>query len=155
MPKIDDKQTVYDFLSSQRVVVIASSDKDVWISNVYYGIDEAFKLYFVSGTDAKHSQQIMKNKNVAFSVVWFDKNNHKNRKAVQGKGICRIAKSDAEVKKGIALHNKLFPEFAKRLTVDYIKNKKNGSEIWVIEPSFIKYWNDELYGDNGTKEFSF
>jgi len=66
-------------------MAIASRDeKDVWVANVYFSADEKGNLYFVSSKDAKHSQMILKNHNVAFSIAWFDHTNSKNRKGVQG-----------------------------------------------------------------------
>lgn len=29
-----------------------------------------------------------------------------------------------------------------------------GSKIWVIKPKFMKYWDDEVYGDDESEEFS-
>ena len=50
---------VLDFLKSQRVLIIASQGKDLWISNVFYVIDNNFKMYFVSPENTKHSKQIL------------------------------------------------------------------------------------------------
>lgn len=143
-----------DFLESQRLLVIASQDEDLWISNVYYGVDEDLKFYFISNEETKHSKQIMKNPEVAFSVVWFNEKNHKDRKAIQGKGICRIATSDEEIKKGVKIHNHLYPAFAERIAVAWVKSNLNKSHVWVIEPNYIKHWDDSLYGEDGTKEFT-
>lgn len=143
-----------DFLKSQGLLVIASHDSgDIWIANVYYGIDDDFKIYFVSPEDAKHSQQILKNPKVAFSVAWFDPSNHKNRKAVQGLGICRPAKNDGEIEIGVQLHNRNFPEFKERITIDWVHTNEFKSRVWVIDPTYIKHWNDELYGEGEIKEF--
>ena len=144
------------FIKSQKLMVIAShGEKYIWVANVYYGIDDNFKFYFVSPEDTKHSQQILKNPKIAFSVVWFDPANHKNRKAVQGLGSCRLAQNEEEMAKGVQLHNYNFPEFAQRITVEWIHANEFESRIWVVEPSYMKYWDDELYGEKETEEFSF
>ena len=63
-------------------MIIASCDeKDVWVANVYFGVDEKATIYFVSSKDTKHSQMILKNPKVAFSIAWFDTSNHKNRES--------------------------------------------------------------------------
>lgn len=143
-----------NFLKSQKLLVIACRDgEDVWTANVYYGIDDDFKIYFISSGDAKHSRMILKNPEIAFSVAWFDPKDHKNRKAVQGLGICRPAETDEEIVKGVELHNRNFPEFAGKITVDWAR--KNKPRVWVVEPSYIKYWDDERYGEDGTEEFKF
>jgi len=137
-------------------LVIASQDKgDLWIANVYFGIDDDFKIYFISSDQAKHSKQILNNPKIAFSIPWYDEANHKNRKAVQGLGMCRIADTEQEIQKGVALHNQNYPEFANRITVDWLKTNEYESHVWVIEPSYMKHWNDDVYGDDEYEEFNF
>ena len=152
---MDNREKLLQFLKSQRLIVIASKGDDIWISNIYYGIDDNFKFYYISSEVAKHSKHILNSPKVAFSVAWYNNNNHEDRKAIQGKGKCKIAENDEEINKGVELHNKNFPEFAKRITVDWVKSKENNSHVWIIEPEFIKFWNDELYGDDEIEEFRF
>mgnify|MGYP001558859971 FL=1 len=136
-------------------MIIASCDeKDVWVANVYFGVDEKATIYFVSSKDTKHSQMILKNPKVAFSIAWFDTSNHKNRKAVQGLGVCRPAESEEEIINGVKLHNQNFPEFKEKITVEWIHNNAWGSKIWVLKPSYMKYWDDEIYGDDESEEFT-
>ncbi|MFT4244364.1 MAG: pyridoxamine 5'-phosphate oxidase family protein [Candidatus Woesearchaeota archaeon] len=144
------------FLQSQKVLIIASIDnKDIWISNVYYGIDKELNFYFSSGKDSLHSNQILNNSNVAFSVVWYDSSNYKDRKGIQGKGKCTLVTQEKEIEKAISMHNSNFPEFKDRVTIGNITNPEFPSKIWKIRPIFIKYWDNELFGENGTKEFNF
>ena len=125
------------FIKSQKLMVIASRDeKDVWVANVYFGVDEKAILYFISPKNAKHSQMILKNQKVAFSIAWFDTSNHKNRKAIQGLGICRPAKNPTEIATGIKLLYKKFPTFAIYLQLSD-NDKCVGSKIWVLKPSYV------------------
>ncbi len=149
-------EKLLEFLKSQKLLVLATNGSDgVWAANVYYGIDSDFKIYFVSRKSAKHSSHILQNPNVAFSICWFDSSNHKNRKAVQGLGVCRLAETEEEIAKGVQLHNANFPEFAEKITVEWIRTNDYESCVWVLNPSYMKYWNDELYGEDGSKEFKF
>ena len=152
---MDGKKNLLEFLKSQKLIVLASGSETPWVSNLFYGIDDNFKIYFISDEEANHSQQILKNSKIAFSIAWFNAKNHEDRKAVQGTGICRIAEGDEEIKKGVELHNSNFPEFSEEITVDWVKSDKNKSHVWIIEPDYMKYWNDELYGDEETDDFSF
>lgn len=149
-------QEVHTFIKSQKLLVIAAVDgKDVWVANVYFGVDEKGTVYFVSREDTKHSQMILKNPEIAFSIAWFDPSDHKNRKAIQGKGICRPAQNEEEIATGVRLHNENFPEFKERITVDWIQNNEWNSKIWILKPTYIKYWDDELYGSEEFREFVF
>jgi len=147
------KDKLLRFLKKQRLLVIASHDEDIWVSNVFYGIDDNFKIYFISDKKRKHSKQMLVNPDVAFSTVWFNKNNHEDRKGIQGQGICRPASTQEEIQKGVELHNKLFPEFAKNVSLESIELEER--DLWIIEPKYIKYWDDELYGNKHFDEFKF
>jgi len=148
-------EQVLKFIESQKLMVIASHDeKEIWVANVYIGTDEKGHIYFISPENNRHSQMILKSPEIAFSIAWFDPTNHKNRKAVQGLGSCRPAENEDEIKTGVKLHNQNFPEFKERITVDWIHNNQWGSRVWVLKPAFLKYWDDELYGDDETREFN-
>lgn len=143
------------FIKSQKLMTIASQDgKGVWVANVYISIDEKATIYFISPEDTKHSQMILKNPNVSFSVAWFDPKNQKNRKAVQGLGVCRPAKNPAEIATGIKLLYKNFPDLRDILTVKWIMTNAWGSKVWVLKPTYMKYWDDEIYGDEESEEFT-
>ncbi|HEY4486504.1 MAG TPA: pyridoxamine 5'-phosphate oxidase family protein [Candidatus Paceibacterota bacterium] len=149
-------EKLLEFIKNQKLLVLAShGEKDVWVANVYFGADEKGVMYFVSPENTKHSQMILKNPNVAFSIAWFDPSNHRNRKAVQGLGVCRLAENEEEIKMGVKLHNQNFPEFKERIMVEWIHNNEWGSKVWVLKPSYMKYWDDEIFGDDGSGEFSF
>ena len=144
------------FIRSQRLLAIASHDeKGPWIANVYFGVDDAGRIYFISPEDAGHSLMILKDPQIAFSTAWFDPSDHGNRKAIQGKGVCRLASGDEEVTTGVRLHNENFPEFKEKVRVEWIRTNEWKSKVWVIEPRYMKYWDDEVYGDDESEEFTF
>lgn len=121
---------------------------------MYFAIDDDMTMYFVSPTDARHSQMIIKNAKVAFSTAWFDAANHKNRKSVQGSGECYQAKNIAEITTGIQLLYKKFPDLAETLTLKWMMTNTWGTKVWVLKPTYIKYWDDEMYGSDESREFT-
>jgi len=144
------------FLKSQKLMTLAThSNKEVWIANVYFGVDEKSAIYFISPKDTKHSKMIQKNSKVAFSISWFDQKNHRNRKAIQGLGVCSTAKNPKEIATGIKLLYKKFPDLRDILTVKWILTNAWGTKIWVLKPTYMKYWDDEVYGEDEFKEFKF
>jgi uncharacterized protein YhbP (UPF0306 family) len=143
-------------MQSQKLITIACHHKeDIWVANIYIGVDKKGWIYFLSPKDTKHSQILFKNPGVAFSFAWFDPINHKDRKGIQGLGLCRIAKSTMEITTGIKLLYKNFPDLKDILNPKWITTNIWGSRIWVLKPSYIKYWDDEIYGENKTNEFIF
>ena len=150
------KEELLKFLKSQKLIIIASQgDTDIGISNIYYGIDEDFKIYFISPKDTEHSKHILKNSKITFSIAWYNPENHKDRKAIQAKGNCIIATLENDKFKGVKLHNLNFPEFKERITEEWILDDSIDAEVWVIEPTSMKFWNDELFGLNGNELIEF
>lgn len=142
------------FLQSQKLLSIATQERGKpWIATVYFGVDEKGILYFVSQKDAKHSVHITKNSAVAFSVAWCDPKNPNNRKGVQGIGTCTLARGPKQILTALSAIHKKIPEFKKTITLEWVRKNAWGSKIWVIKPSYIKYWDDELYGDEESEEF--
>ena len=97
----------------------------------------------------------MKNPNVAFSSAWFDPTNHSNRKGVQGRGECRVAKNAKEIATGVALIARAFPDLRKMITAKWIRENAFETKVWVVKPTFIKYWDDALFGEEESEEFTF
>ena len=144
-----------EFIKNQKLITIASHNKDdIWVANVYFDSDEKGKIYFITSEDTKHAKMITENPKVAFSIAWFDSENAKNRKGVQGLGICKIGNLK-ETAIGISLLYKKFPDLHDILTIDWITKNVWKTRVWVIEPSFIKYFDDEIYGDDESEEFNF
>src|SRR3989338_6057161 len=148
-------QKLLTFIKNQKLLVLAShQEKDIWVANLYFGTDEKANIYFISPKDNKHSQLILKNPEVAFSIAWFDPTNHKNRKGIQGLGVCRPAEKEEEIITGVKLHNQNFPEFKEKITVEWIHTNEWNSKVWVLKPSYMKYWDDEIYGDDESEKFT-
>ncbi|MDE1874930.1 MAG: pyridoxamine 5'-phosphate oxidase family protein [Patescibacteria group bacterium] len=144
------------FLESQKILAIASrDDKEVWATNVYMALNDKGDIYFVSPEGARHSAMMLKNPTVAFATAWFNEKDHTDRKGIQGSGKCEIVKDLKKITEGIVLLNKKFPDLKKSITVQYILDNIWKSRMWVIRPDVIKYWDDELYGDDESKEFTF
>ena len=147
------KKELGEFLKKQKLMTIASCEGGIWIASVYYGVDDDLRIYFISPMDAKHSKQILQSSEIAFAVAWYDTKNPGNRKAVQGLGTCTMAESEKDIRKGMQLHNRNFPQFADRLTPEYLLANDQGTRVWIVAPKYVKFWNDELYGDEETEEF--
>ncbi len=145
-----------EFLKSQKLMAIASADdRGPWIANVYYGAADDGRLYFVSPEKNRHSATILKNPRVAVSVAWFDPKNNKNRKAIQGLGACYPTNNPPEIATGAKLLYDKFPDLRDIFTVEWIMKNVWGSKIWIIKPTYLKYWDDELYGENESEEVLF
>lgn len=142
-----------EFLKSERVLILATHDTEPWVTNVFYGVNDDGRIYFISNKDTLHGKHILAGSNVAFSVVWFNEKDFKDRVGVQGKGVCKVAETDEEIKEGVRLHNELYPEFKAKITFRWAKMM--GYRVWYIDPNYIKFWNDGLFGSDEYKEYKF
>lgn len=144
---------LFAFLRSQQLLTIATHNgKTPWTANAFYCVDENKHLYFISSKETNHMQHILKDPEMAFNIAWYNPNDHTDRKAIQGRGLCYQAKSEKEIARGVHLHNQRYPEFAEKITVDWITDTDNDSCVWVIKPRYVKFWNDTLFGEDGVRE---
>lgn len=140
---------VIKFLSSQKLLSIAVTDSNgPWIANVYFVCSEAGVLYFVSPKSNRHSRAILANSKIAFSSAWFNPAKTDDRKAIQGTGNCFVVTNPIEIAQALNLLHKSFPEFKDRITFEWICENVFESKVWKIQPTYLKYWDDELYGED-------
>lgn len=152
-----EKQLLLNFLQSQKLLVISTigDEGKPWIANVYFSCTENFELVFFSSPKTKHSQNIKLNPNVAFSTVWFDQNNLGNRKGVQGAGECTLIEDLEVTEKYLGNHYKFFPSWKDSINIEKMKTNHIESRLYLVKPNYMKFWNDEEFGNEGTKEYKF
>lgn len=64
------KQLVMQYLDEAKLMQIATVNGDrPWVATVWYAADKDMNLYFVSRTFRRHSMEMMKNPNVAGTIV--------------------------------------------------------------------------------------
>jgi uncharacterized protein YhbP (UPF0306 family) len=145
------------FLQEQRLLTLAtvSTDGFPWVSNVYYSITDKGEIFYISPTTTNHSKHVVANKEVAFSVAWYEKDNMENRKSVQGRGICSQVTNFAKISRLISNHLSFYPDWKDFLTTDAILRHLIESRPYMIKPTYMKFFNDELFGEEGTREFKF
>lgn len=145
-----------NFIQEQKLMVIATTDEKnkPWICNVYYSSDNDLNFYIVSPSDTNHSRHLIDRPEVAFSIVWYDKNNLSNRLAIQGKGKMVLVKGVSENIAALKVHHKKYPEWKEFINWENMVKKVIESKIYKITPTYMKFWNDELYGEEGIEEFN-
>lgn len=143
------------FLKDQKILQIAPHAGDPWIANVFMGCETPEKIYFIGSKDTLYGQKLLEDPRLAFATAWHREGNHLDRKGIQGVGEAVFTDDEEEIATGVRLHNENYPEFARRITVEWVHTNESSSGVWVITPSFIKFWNDELYGEEESREFTF
>ena len=145
------------FLKNQKLLVLSTVDGrgNPWTSNLYYSVDRDLNLFFVSSPDTNHGMHITAHSQISFSVPWYDEKNLGNRKAVQGTGICKRITRAEEIIKLLKNHYKYYPLWKDVVTHKAMQNNLIKSRPYLIKPNYMKFWNDEVYGDEGVREFKF
>jgi len=144
------------FLKAQEIFQIAPAAGEPWISNVYLMYNKGpEKMYFIGSKSSLYGEQLLQDPKLAFATAWHKEGDHIDRKGVQGIASAHVADTDEDILIAVSMHNKRYPEFADQITVEHMLNNITGACVWIVEPTFIKFWNDELYGEDGCEEFKF
>lgn len=151
------KEDLKRFLNEQKLMAIATSSKDkgMWIANVYYAIDKDFNFYFVSEPSTRHSQDIHENEDVAIAIARFAPDNLSDRIGVQLSGKAEKIENFIDMGKALTIYTSKFITSGGVITVENIKHKIIRARPYIIRPKLIKFWNDKLYGEEGTEIFEF
>lgn len=153
---MNKQELLIKFLNEQKLLTIATIDNNnlPWISTVYFGNDEHPNFYIITDPSSKHGQHFIKSPIIAFSCAWHDSKDLNHRKGIQAKGNIELLMSDAELD---SFQKYYFNDKMNIFDTDYLEEVKSNStpfRFWKIKPSFIKYWSDEDFGEEGVAEFT-
>ena len=148
------KQQVLKYLKSQHLMSLATANKNKpWACTVYFTVDEALNLYFVSPPAADHCRNLTKNKYISCSIYDSRQKVNSKKEGLQLGGTVKVISEVAEIKKALALWNKANPGAEKYINYDNMINKVITSKVYKIKPRLFKYFNEALYGDKELKVF--
>ena len=66
---MDDKKKLLEFLKSNKLMSLATHSKKLWISTVYYAVNNNLNIYFISNPKTRHGKDILLNREVACSIA--------------------------------------------------------------------------------------
>ena len=74
-----------EIIASNMYLTLATADVDPWAATLFYAVSDSYIFYFISQMHSLHTQHILKNPNVAFSI--FDSHQKEGTgNGVQGSG---------------------------------------------------------------------
>ncbi len=142
------------FLKKQHVLSIATADEyRPWICNVYF-VNEGNNFYFLSGTETRHALHMAKNKNIAFTTVWYDPDKLNDRKSVQAEGKGKELQDLTGIRQAATLYGKKYKRDTEELMASVTKVGSK-ARFYVLTASYIKYWDDSAFGEEVTREFTY
>lgn len=151
-----NKQKLLDYLKSHDLMVIATVGNSPSAATVYYGVDDNFNFYIVTSHKTEHGINISKNHKIACVVVDTNQPMYEVKHKI---GVQLIGESE-QIRdvKDMARAIKIWSKSKKDIVNKYMNNI--GQNIWdsrpyVIKPKEIKWFNEKLYGEEGTEIFKF
>lgn len=150
-----DKQLLLKYLQSHNFVTLATHDKHLWTSSVYYVMDNYFNLYFLSEPTTMHCRHIAKNSEIACAIADSSQKVTDKKVGVQLYGRAVRVNSINKIKWMLKLWNKLNPGFESIINLKNIQTNKINGRIYKVTPKLIKFFNEKLYGPEGFELFKF
>lgn len=141
------RKEIFQFLKENGILTLAVVSKDTpWLCTLYYGIDDQMNLYVVTDPNNKHGKIMRQNPKVAFNIFDSRQQVIKPKKGLQGKGLITIIKGPKSVIEALKFWHKANPGVEKRITAENVLDKYSDTKIFKISPTYLKYYNDQLYG---------
>jgi len=142
------KTDIFDFVRSNRAMSLATNTATgPWVCTVFYGTDKDLNLYIVTDPDSEHGQALKKSDKVAFNIFDSHQTVVDQKKGIQGRGVCQKVTGLINVVKGLTFWQKGNPGAEKKVTMETIK-KFADTRIFKITPTYLKFFNEELYPGN-------
>lgn len=137
------KEDLAFFFTNKDVMSLSVAQNNIpWVAILNFAEDEDLNIYFISKKDAKHSQIISENSNVALSIYDHASKAEGSKVGVQITGICKILKNPVEIKRAYSIFKKKFPNTT--LDLNSILGIAFSSAFYKITPNYIKYYNNSM-----------
>lgn len=149
------REQLLKYLQSQRLISLATWDERPRVCVVYYVIDHNFNFYFVSKPDTQHCRDISKNPIVACAVYSSDQNVTDKKTGAQIEGVADMVSGAEAMERALQLWNVANPGFENVINLPNILKSVIQSRVYKVVSKKIKFFNEELYGTEGSEIFSF
>ena len=152
---MNNKQKLFEYLKSQKIMSLATFGGKLTICTVYYAIDDDWNFYFISGGKTDHSKNILKNSVVACNVVDSSQPVTSKKIGAQIEGVAVRLNTFESIKAGLKYWNQMNTGVEDVINIENIEKKIISSRVWKIKPTKIKFFNERLYKDEESKVFKF
>lgn len=148
----DQKSVLSDikkFVKENSVLTLAVAEKNKpWVCTLYYGTDNDLNLYIVTDPQSVHGKIIEKNNQISFNIFDSHQKITKPTKGLQGRGTISHVKGVLNTSKALLIWHKANPGIEKDITVEDILLKLSENKVYIVKPTYLKYFNKVLYSPN-------
>ncbi len=142
------KKDIFGFLKGNGILTLAVAENDrPWVCTGYYGLDGEMNLYFVTDPGNRHGRIVAKNPKVAFNIFDSHQKITEQKKGVQGEGTIDVVRGLVPVTRALLLWHKANPGIETKITIKDILKKITDTKIYKVRPTYLKFFNQELYGE--------
>ncbi|MCH2189231.1 pyridoxamine 5'-phosphate oxidase family protein [Candidatus Gracilibacteria bacterium] len=133
------------YLEMTKMMILATQDpkRNPYTSNVYFGYNpETYNFYFISRLTREHSQHIISNGNIAWSILNTQKyiGSDQDKKGLQFQGQARLLEGDAA--------KTVFDTYYQP-RIAFPGGLPDGHHVFECRPTKVKIWDESLYGGQG------
>lgn len=147
-------EALFSFLKARNLMSLATYGETVSNCTVYFAVDDEFFLYFISEPDSEHCKNIAVNNRVACAIADSHQLVRDKKVGVQIKGVVHDINGIDKLDAIINLWNSTNPGMETIISVNNFRNKILSSRAYKVQPTEIKFFNEELYGEEGFETFA-
>lgn len=149
---MDLHKEIYNYLSTQKLMAVATNGKYPWIANVYYVHDPDLNLYFLSKQNREHCEALLVNSKVAVAIADSHQPIYEPQKGIQMWGVAEKVNVISRLEWMFKMWNKLISEGKKDPLANPQQFLTAGvSSVYKITPKRIKFFNTELWPKEQTQ----
>lgn len=149
MHKLTPKH-VLDFLSTQKLMSVATFGDFPWIASVYYTYNKKLELFFLSDPATLHCTQIAQNPLVAVAIADSSQSPRIKKKGLQVSGVAEQISYAAKVRHALNIWKKSQKITDPELSYENMTAQVVTGRMYKITPKRIKLFDQALFdADDG------
>jgi uncharacterized protein YhbP (UPF0306 family) len=147
------KELIGDYLNKTRMLQIATSDgNQPWCCTLYYAYDDDWNIYWLSLPSSRHSEEIMKNPNVAGGIAFSQEPYPEGGvRGLSFEGKAELLSGDEEKKACQLYITQLMRE---ETLLEDIRSGKNPHKFYHVKPTLFVLFDRLNFPDNPRQEYS-
>jgi uncharacterized protein YhbP (UPF0306 family) len=149
---IDLRQLIQDYLQEAKLMQLAtSSNNQPWICSVWFAADQDLNIYWFSSTTRRHSDEVLKNSQVAAAIV-LPQTPADTPRGLQLEGTAELLTEQADIDKAISVYADRI--FSKETIKDLKENPEKPHAFYRIKPTQFVLFDMVNFPENSRRELN-
>ena len=139
------KKDVFEFLETQKLMVVATYGTHPWIASVFYSFDKDLNIYFISTPSTIHGRQMEKNKKVAAAIVDSHQKPSDVKRGLQIYGVVERVSGINKINYAIRLWKDFLNIQRPDISLENMKKGLYKGRMYKLTPKKIKLFDQEKF----------